>query len=73
MMRTTTSCSRRARFGSSGRARACNLHVPFPNDRVVKLTDVRCSMLFELEVAVERCVMETSALETGELRFEWEV
>jgi hypothetical protein len=30
-------------------------------------------MLFELEVAVERCVMETSALETGELRFEWEV
>lgn len=47
--------------------------MPFPNDRVVKLTDVRCSMLFELEVAVERCVMETSALETGELRFEWEV
>lgn len=44
-----------------------------PNDRVVKLTDVRCSMLFELQVAVERCVMETSALETGELRFEWEV
>lgn len=44
-----------------------------PNVRVVKLTDVRCSMLFELQVAVERCVMETSALETGELRFEWEV